>query len=117
MQYFGLLASLAAVVLAASRTTAPAGALVVSKDGSGKYKTIQAAVDALSSSTKAQSIFVGAGTYAEQVYVPKLAGPVTIYGYTTDDSSYANNKVVITAKESQTTVILAVVVETFLNQL
>lgn len=105
MHYFALLASLAAVVLAGSRTTAPSGSLVVSKDGTGKYKTIQAAVDALSSSsTSAQSIFIGAGTYSEQVYVPKLSGPLSIFGYTTDDTSYGKNVVTIKAAESQKTV-------------
>lgn len=105
MQYLILLASLAALALAASRTTPPTGALVVSKDGSGKYKTIQAAVDALSSSSSAaQSIFIGAGTYSEQVYVPKLSGPLSIYGYTTDVTSYSKNVVIITAAQSQKTV-------------
>ena len=79
----------------ASRTTAPSGALVV---GSGKtYTKIQDAVDALSTtSTTAQSIFIEAGTYNEQVYIPAREAKLTIYGYTEDDSSYDSNTVTIT---------------------
>lgn len=45
------------------------------------------------SSTTAQSIFIGSGTYTEQVTVPVLAGKLTIYGETTDTSSYLHNVV------------------------
>ena len=89
------LLSFAALALAASRTSAPSGALVVGS--SGKYSTIQAAVDALSSTSKEQVIFIQPGTYKEQVYIKKLSGTVTIYGYTEDDTSYSSNQVVITA--------------------
>ena len=78
------------------RTSAPAGALVVGT--SGKYSKVQDAVNALSSSsTAAQSIFIQAGTYDEQVYIPALKGALTVYGYTTDTSSYSKNTVTITA--------------------
>lgn len=78
------------------RTSAPSGALVV---GSGKtYTKIQDAVDALStSSTTAQSIFIESGTYDEQVTVPSLESALTIYGYTTDTSSYSSNVVTISS--------------------
>ena len=78
-----------------SRTSAPSGALVV---GSGaKYTKIQDAVNALStSSSTAQSIFIEAGTYNEQVLVPARKAALTIYGYATDKSTYTDNKVIIT---------------------
>lgn len=86
------------LALAASRTSAPSGALVVSKSAtSGQYSKIQDAVNALSTtSTTAQSIFIGAGTYSEQVYIPARKAALTIYGYTSDDTSYTDNKVTIT---------------------
>ncbi|CAK4032051.1 carbohydrate esterase family 8 [Lecanosticta acicola] len=95
MQYLTALSALVGLALAAGRTSAPDGALVV---GSGAdYTTIQDAVNALStSSSDEQSIFIQAGTYKEQVYIKALSGPLTIYGYTTDTSSYANNNVTIT---------------------
>ncbi|KAK5120527.1 hypothetical protein LTR85_006182 [Meristemomyces frigidus] len=89
----------AAVVLATSRTSAPSGALIVGSSGS--YSTIQKAVDALDSDTSdEQSIFIEAGTYSEQVYIQALSGPLTIYGYTEDTASYADNKVIITADKA-----------------
>lgn len=91
----GLLA-LTGQVLSASRTTAPSGALVV---GSGqKYTTISKAVSALSSTTtNEQVIFIQPGTYKEQVYIPALKGPLTIYGSTSDTTSYSANQVTITS--------------------
>ncbi|KAF2712203.1 carbohydrate esterase family 8 protein [Pleomassaria siparia CBS 279.74] len=97
------LLSLASTVLAASRTTAPDGCLVVSKSAtSSQYKTVSLAVKALStSSTTAQCIFIDQGTYSEQVYVPALKSALTIYGYTADTSSYTGNKAIITQALSQ----------------
>jgi pectinesterase len=55
---------------------------------------IQSAVSSISTSSKsAHSIFIYSGTYTEQVTIPVLAGSLTIYGYTTDTSSYAGNVV------------------------
>ncbi|OCK90488.1 carbohydrate esterase family 8 protein [Cenococcum geophilum 1.58] len=90
--------SLLGLALAASRTSAPSRALVVSKSAtSGQYSSIQAAVDALSTtSTTAQAIFINPGTYTEQVYIPARKAALTIYGYTTDTSSYSSNQVTIT---------------------
>ena len=100
---FFSLASAAFAAPTGSRTTAPSGCLVVSKNASsGQYKTVQAAVDKLStSSSSAQCIFIDQGTYNEQVYIKALAGPLTLYGYTSDVSGYAGNKVTITQKLSQ----------------
>jgi pectinesterase len=58
-------------------------------------------VNALSTtSTTAQSIFIYAGTYSEQVTIPALKSALTIYGYTTDTSSYSSNVVTITHSAS-----------------
>ncbi|KAK2015229.1 pectinesterase, partial [Colletotrichum eremochloae] len=91
------------VALAAGRTSAPNGCLTVKKSpGSGQYGTVQKAVDALSTSASGtQCIFIDQGTYNEQVLVPARTAQLTIYGYTEDTSSYAGNKVTITAKKSQ----------------
>lgn len=99
MHFLNSLVTFAALAYAASRTTAPSGALVVG--GSGKYSTIQAAVNALSrTSTSAQSIFINAGTYKEQVYIQALKGPLTIYGSTADTTTYKSNKVIITSSHA-----------------
>ncbi|KAG6009426.1 hypothetical protein E4U21_002341 [Claviceps maximensis] len=90
--------ALVTAVLANGRTTPPQGALIV---GPGHYGTIQAAVNALTSTTAEQSIFVQAGTYHEQLTINKLNGPLAIYGYTTDASSYQANQVTIVAGHSQ----------------
>ncbi|KAH6647366.1 putative pectinesterase precursor [Truncatella angustata] len=90
-----------ASVLATARTSAPSGCLYVAKSG-GSYTTIQSAVNALSTtSTTAQCIFIGAGTYSEQVVVSSRKAQLTIYGYTSDTSSYSGNKVTITSSLSQ----------------
>lgn len=97
---------LATVVASASletrarRTSPPAGCLVVG--GSGKYRTVQSGVDALStSSTTAQCIFIHKGTYNEQVYIPQLQSALTLYGETTDTRSFAANTVTIAQGKSQ----------------
>jgi pectinesterase len=103
-----LVLSLAAITIAApvalapraARPSAPAGCLTVS--GSGQYKTVQAAVNALSTTaTAAQCIFIAKGTYKEQVYINSLKSALTIYGETTDTSSFSANTVTITQSKSQ----------------
>ncbi|KNG52082.1 carbohydrate esterase family 8 protein [Stemphylium lycopersici] len=84
----------------AGRTSAPEGCLSVG--GSGEYKTVQSAVDALDkSSTSEQCIFIAKGIYNEQILVNSLKSPLTIYGETTDTSGYAGNVVTITQGKSQ----------------
>lgn len=62
----------------------------------------QAAVNSLSTtSSAAQCIFIYPGTYAEQVYLPARAALLTIYGSTTDTTSYLSNTVTITQGRSQ----------------
>ncbi|EFX03076.1 pectinesterase precursor [Grosmannia clavigera kw1407] len=89
------LALLSALVASAaattSRSTPPSGSITVCKSGCN-YSKIQSAVSSIStSSTAAHQIFVYAGTYTEQVTIPALAGKLTIYGQTTDTSSYTKN--------------------------
>jgi pectinesterase len=55
---------------------------------------IQAAINSLSTtSTTAQSLFILAGTYNEQVIIPARKAALSIYGYTTDTTSYTSNVV------------------------
>jgi pectinesterase len=79
------------------------GAIVV--DASGKlqnsYRNISTAVAALNNITTAQTIYIAPGTYAEQVYIPSLAGPLTVQGYTKDARSYKDNRVTITGNLSR----------------
>ena len=84
----------------AARSSPPSGCLAVG--GSGKYSTVQAAVNALStSSTTAQCIFIYKGTYKEQVLIPALKSALTLYGETTNTASYSSNTVTITQGKSQ----------------
>ncbi|KAJ4308231.1 hypothetical protein N0V84_012217 [Fusarium piperis] len=95
--------SFVTAAFAASRTSAPKGCLTVRKSpSSGQYGTVQAAVNALSTSESgSQCIFIDQGTYNEQVLVPKRSAQLSIYGYSTETSSYKGNKVTITASKSQ----------------
>lgn len=97
----GSILGLAGSALAASRTSAPDGCITVSASG-GDFSTVQSAVDSLSTSdSAAQCIFLDAGTYNEQVLVSSRAAQLTIYGYTTDDQTYAANGATITESKSQ----------------
>ncbi|KAJ5524780.1 hypothetical protein N7494_011430 [Penicillium frequentans] len=94
---FCIVACFAASVLAASRTTAPSGSIVVAKSG-GDYTTISDAISALDTdSSETQTIFIEEGTYEEQVYIPELSGKLVIYGQTEDDTTYSSNTVTITS--------------------
>ncbi|KAI5796198.1 pectinesterase-like protein [Pyronema domesticum] len=105
--FFGavsLLSVQAAVIERRSgRTSPPSGCIVVSKSASsGQFSTVQAAVDSLSTTSSAkQCIFIYQGTYTEQVYIAPRSAQLTIYGYTTDTSSYSGNTVTITQSRSQ----------------
>ncbi|MCJ1241357.1 hypothetical protein MMC14_009362 [Varicellaria rhodocarpa] len=64
----------------------------------------QAAINALSTtSTTAQSIFIEAGTYSEQVYIPARKAQLIVYGSTSDTASYTSNMVTITHSASLAT--------------
>ncbi|KAJ6461184.1 carbohydrate esterase family 8 protein [Mycena vitilis] len=86
----------------ASRTTPPAGAVVVQNPAaSGQFSTVQAAINALPNDSTAQTIFIFPGTYSEQVSITR-AGMTTILGSTTDTTSYTSNAVTITHSLSAT---------------
>ncbi|RPA99941.1 pectinesterase-like protein [Choiromyces venosus 120613-1] len=95
--------ALAALAKAASRTTPPSGCIVVSKNASsGQFSTLQAAVNSLSTtSSENQCIFIYPGTYNEQVHVTPRTAQLTIYGSTTDTTTYTSNTVTITQGKSQ----------------
>ncbi|KAF5548314.1 pectinesterase [Fusarium napiforme] len=81
-------------------TTPPKGAVTVSVGGekSGSYSTLTDALKSLPKDSTAQTIFIYAGTYEEQVPAINRPGPVTIIGYTESDpgKTYATNQVTIT---------------------
>ncbi|KAJ6504621.1 pectin methyl esterase [Mycena vitilis] len=80
---------------AVSRTTPPAGAIVVRQTGatSGQFTTIGSALASLSG-TAAATVFIYPGTYNEQVNITHPS--LTIMGSTTDTGSYKQNTVTIT---------------------
>ncbi|KAM0329544.1 hypothetical protein ACHAQA_004853 [Verticillium albo-atrum] len=88
-----------------SRTRPPAGSLVV--DGSGQHPesflTVGEAIAAIKNTTAEHTVFFMPGVYAEQVYIPLLAGPLTLQGYTHDSRSYFDNQVTITGNLSRQT--------------
>ncbi|KAJ6609088.1 pectinesterase [Mycena sp. CBHHK59/15] len=83
---------------AASRTSPPSGALVVRKGStaSGEFASITAALNSLPNDSSSRSVFIYPGTYAEQIDITR-SGPLTIYGYTTDTTTYTGNQAIITA--------------------
>ncbi|KAI0066174.1 pectin lyase-like protein [Artomyces pyxidatus] len=87
-----------------SRTVPPDGAIVVRANTttSGEFPSLIEAVGALPADSSTQVIFIYPGRYVGQVLIQRK-GPVTIYGYTVDTSSYVNNAVVITASASAST--------------
>jgi pectinesterase len=102
-----LLACLACLTHARSadeRIVPSSGSLVV--DASGKlpnsYLNISAAVTALVNNTDVKTIYIAPGIYPEQVYIPPLAGPLIVQGYTTNARSYKDNQVTITGNLSRT---------------
>ncbi|KAF2401161.1 pectin lyase-like protein, partial [Trichodelitschia bisporula] len=74
----------------------PPGALIVGKDG--QYKSVQAAVNA---ATSGKTIFIHAGTYNEQVYIPPGKNGLTLIGSSSSPDSYSGNTVTITHGFSQ----------------
>jgi pectinesterase len=74
-----LIVWLAQTALGASRTSPPAGALVVryGSPGSGEFANISSALLALPDDNSAQTIFIFPGTYTEQIKVTRL-GPLTV---------------------------------------
>lgn len=59
----------------------PAGAIVVAKDGSGAYTTVQAAINSLGSqSSSPKTIYIKDGTYTEVVTIPGGVSNLTLLG-------------------------------------
>jgi len=80
-----------------SRTSPPSGAVVVrpSNPGSGEFTSIQAAVNSLPNDSSSRTIFIFPGTYSELVVITRT-GPLTIFGSTTDTTTYTKNTVTLT---------------------
>ncbi|KAJ7218371.1 pectinesterase [Mycena pura] len=99
-----LLLSAARYVLATSRETPPSGAITVRKGTTtaGEFATITAALNSLPNDSSSRSVFIFPGTYTEQIDITR-SGPLTIYGYTTDTSTYTGNQVIIAAAGNATT--------------
>jgi len=89
------------LVKRASRTSPPSGAVVVRQSGatSGQFTTVQAAVNSLPNDSSSRTIFIYPGTYNEVITISR-SGPLTIYGSTTDTTSYTSNSVTIQASGS-----------------
>lgn len=63
----------------------PSGAIVVASDGSGTYKTVQAAVNSLGSSSSAsKTIYIKNGTYYEVVTIPSSISNLNLIGESKD---------------------------------
>jgi pectinesterase len=60
-----------------------------------KYSTIGDALDALSSSSSSDCIYVASGIYEEQLTID-YTGILTMYGETSDTGTYKGNTVTIT---------------------
>ncbi|KAF7366946.1 Pectinesterase [Mycena sanguinolenta] len=90
--------------LAASRTTPPSGAIVVraGTTTAGEFSTLSAALASLPNDDSSQSIFIFPGTYTGQNDITR-EGPLTIYGYTTDTTTYTGNQAILTAGVSAAT--------------
>ncbi|RYY15544.1 MAG: pectin esterase [Cytophagaceae bacterium] len=70
-----------ATLVAQAQTTAPTGPLVVAADGSGQYRTVQAAIDAVPNQSAVPVIIqLKPGTYHEKVVVPTLKTHLVLRG-------------------------------------
>ncbi|KAJ7575601.1 pectinesterase [Mycena floridula] len=93
-----VLISILPVAFAASRTSAPAGSIIVraGTTASGEFPTLTRALNSITSTTSNVTIFMFPGTYVEQVNIVRT-GPLTILGYTTDTTTYTANQVILSA--------------------
>lgn len=68
-----------------SSTDIPSGAIVVASDGSGAYRTVQAAINSLGSSSSAnKTIYIKNGTYYEVVTIPSGISNLNLIGESKD---------------------------------
>ncbi|GAB3332915.1 pectinesterase family protein [Hymenobacter humi] len=78
---FGLLALLSAFAAQAQVAAPKAGTITVAQDGSGNFRTLQEAVDAVpNQSQQPVTIFVKKGTYREKLVVPTLKTRIRLVG-------------------------------------
>ncbi|KAL2812649.1 hypothetical protein BJX63DRAFT_241463 [Aspergillus granulosus] len=89
------------IALATPRTAPPPGAKIVSKCGK-HYSSLQQAIDSIDpASTETTTIFIQPGNYTGQTVISAgYNGKIEIYGYTTDDQTFAANEVTLSASES-----------------
>ncbi|MEV0895789.1 pectinesterase family protein [Actinoplanes sp. NPDC049802] len=79
----------------APTATATTGAFTVAADGTGRYRTVQAAIDAVAAgNTSRQTITIKPGTYREIVTIPSNKPYVTLKGGgdSSDDVVIVNNR-------------------------
>ncbi|KAJ6487690.1 pectin lyase fold/virulence factor [Mycena sanguinolenta] len=95
---FFMFLSLIQWAFAASRTSPPSGAIIVRQGTTtaGEFSTLAAALNSLPNDSSSRSIFIFPGTYTGQIDITR-SGPLTIYGYTTDTTTYTGNQAIITA--------------------
>ncbi|WP_426451889.1 pectinesterase family protein [Paenibacillus sp. S-38] len=68
----------------AEAATQPAGAIVVDKNGTGAYKTVQAAINSIpDNSTTTRTIYIKNGTYNEKINIPATKPNITMLGEST----------------------------------
>jgi len=87
---FIVIALLVETIYAFSQGNLPKGSLIVAKDGSGNYRTVQDAINALSGNANSERVvFIKSGTYNEQVSIKKHF--VTLIGENKDKVVITNN--------------------------
>ncbi|MCG2613815.1 pectinesterase family protein [Terrimonas sp. NA20] len=87
---FFSIAFLLAALISFSQQTYPTK-LTVAKDGSGDYKTIQEAINAVRAySPEPISIFIKNGVYEEKLVIPSWVGNITLKGESRDQTIISN---------------------------
>ncbi len=77
--------------IARAQTPIPAGAIVVAADGSGQYKTVQEAVDAVpGQAVVLTTIFIKKGTYREKLVVMPQKMHLRLLGEDKDQTNHSH---------------------------
>jgi pectinesterase len=86
-----------------ARTKPPAGAIVVDVTGAynGSFRNVSEGVAHIPNTTDEHTLFLFPGVYHEQVFVPKLNGPLVVQGYTCNTMRYSQNEVTLTNTKAQ----------------
>ncbi|MCZ8522449.1 MULTISPECIES: pectinesterase family protein [Paenibacillus] len=93
-----LLATLPPLTSPAAAATQPAGAVVVDKNGSGAYTTVQAAINSIpDNSTTTRTIYIKNGTYNEKINIPSTKPNITLLGQSTLGTILTYNDTAATA--------------------